>query len=194
MSRQIWRAGTLLSPVPPALVTCGGGTLRENVLTVAWTGIINSDPPKTYVSIRPSRYSYSLIKESGEFVINISPSKLVRAVDKAGVITGKDVDKFEQCGLAKTKSVSVACPTLAECPIALECKVTDIVPLGSHDMFIADIVAVTVDDSIIDDTGKLRIEKADLMAYAHGTYFDLGKKIGTFGFSVRKKKKAPSKK
>ena len=165
MSRQIWRAGTLLSPVPPALVTCGGGELPENVLTVAWTGILNSDPAKTYVSVRPS-----------------------------GVITGKDIDKFEECGLRKTPSVSVACPTLADCPLALECKVTDVVSLGTHDMFVADIVAVTVDDSVIDEGGKLRIEKAGLLAYAHGTYFELGKKIGTFGFSVRKKKKVPRRK
>lgn len=194
MSRQIWRAGTLLAPVPPALVSCGGGELPDNVLTVAWTGILNSDPAKTYVSIRPSRFSHGLIRQNGEFVINVAPSKLVRSVDRAGVITGKDIDKFEVCGLRRTPSVAVSCPTVADCPIALECKVTDVVSLGTHDMFIADIVAVTVDDSVIDEEGKLRIEKAGLMAYAHGTYFELGKKIGTFGFSVRKKKKAPRRK
>lgn len=194
MSRQTWRAGTLLAPVPPALVSCGGGELPDNVLTVAWTGILNSDPAKTYVSIRPSRFSHRLIRQNGEFVINVAPSKLVRSVDRAGVITGKDIDKFEACGLRRTPSVAVSCPTVADCPIALECKVTDVVSLGTHDMFIADIVAVTVDDSVIDEEGKLRIEKAGLMAYAHGTYFELGKKIGTFGFSVRKKKKAPRRK
>ena len=194
MSRQTWRAGTLLAPVPPALVSCGGGELPDNVLTVAWTGILNSDPAKTYVSIRPSRFSHGLIRQNGEFVINVAPSKLVRSVDRAGVITGKDIDKFEACGLRRTPSVAVSCPTVADCPIALECKVTDVVSLGTHDMFIADIVAVTVDDSVIDEEGKLRIEKAGLMAYAHGTYFELGKKIGTFGFSVRKKKKAPRRK
>ena len=194
MSRQTWRAGTLLAPVPPALVSCGGGELPDNVLTVAWTGILNSDPAKTYVSIRPSRFSHGLIRQNGEFVINVAPSKLVRSVDRAGVITGKDIDKFEACGLRRTPSVSVSCPTVADCPIALECKVTDVVSLGTHDMFSADIVAVTVDDSVIDEEGKLRIEKAGLMAYAHGTYFELGKKIGTFGFSVRKKKKAPRRK
>lgn len=194
MSRQTWRAGTLLAPVPPALVSCGGGELPDNVLTVAWTGILSSDPAKTYVSIRPSRFSHGLIRQNGEFVINVAPSKLVRSVDRAGVITGKDIDKFEACGLRRTPSVAVSCPTVADCPIALECKVTDVVSLGTHDMFIADIVAVTVDDSVIDEEGKLRIEKAGLMAYAHGTYFELGKKIGTFGFSVRKKKKAPRRK
>lgn len=194
MSRQTWRAGTLLAPVPPALVSCGGGELPDNVLTVAWTGILNSDPAKTYVSIRPSRFSHGLIRQNGEFVINVAPSKLVRSVDRAGVITGKDIDKFEACGLRRTPSVAVSCPTVADCPIALECKVTDVVSLGTHDMFIADIVAVTVDDSVIDEEGKLRIEKAGLMAYAHGTYFELGKKIGTFGFSVRKKKKVPRRK
>ena len=194
MSRQTWRAGTLLAPVPPALVSCGGGELPDNVLTVAWTGILNSDPAKTYVSIRPSRFSHGLIRQNGEFVINVAPSKLVRSVDREGVITGKDIDKFEACGLRRTPSVAVSCPTVADCPIALECKVSDVVSLGTHDMFIADIVAVTVDDSVIDEEGKLRIEKAGLMAYAHGTYFELGKKIGTFGFSVRKKKKAPRRK
>ena len=194
MSRQTWRAGTLLAPVPPALVSCGGGELPDNVLTVAWTGILNADPAKTYVSIRPLRFSHGLIRQNGEFVINVAPSKLVRSVDRAGVITGKDIDKFEACGLRRTPSVAVSCPTVADCPIALECKVTDVVSLGTHDMFIADIVAVTVDDSVIDEEGKLRIEKAGLMAYAHGTYFELGKKIGTFGFSVRKKKKAPRRK
>ena len=194
MSRQTWRAGTLLAPVPPALVSCGGGELPDNVLTVAWTGILTSDPAKTYVSVRPSRFSHGLIRQNGEFVINVAPSKLVRSVDRAGVITGKDIDKFEACGLRRTPSVAVSCPTVADCPIALECKVTDVVSLGTHDMFIADIVAVTVDDSVIDEEGKLRIEKAGLMAYAHGTYFELGKKIGTFGFSVRKKKKAPRRK
>ena len=194
MSRQTWRAGTLLAPVPPALVSCGGGELPDNVLTVAWTGILNSDPAKTYVSIRPSRFSHGLIRQNGEFVINVAPSKLVRSVDRAGVITGKDIDKFETCGLRRTPSVAVSCPTVADCPIALECKVTDVVSLGTHDMFIADIVAVTVDDSVIDEEGKLRIEKPGLMAYAHGTYFELGKKIGTFGFSVRKKKKVPRRK
>ena len=194
MSRQTWRAGTLLAPVPPALVSCGGGELPDNVLTVAWTGILNSEPAKTYVSIRPSRFSHGLIRQNGEFVINVAPSKLVRSVDRAGVITGKDIDKFEACGLRRTPSVAVSCPTVADCPIALECKVTDVVSLGTHDMFIADIVAVTVDDSVIDEEGKLRMEKAGLMACAHGTYFELGKKIGTFGFSVRKKKKAPRRK
>lgn len=188
MSRSVWKPGALLAPVPPVLVTCGGGEYKDNVLTVAWTGILNTIPAKTYISVRPSRFSYEIIKGTREFVLNLSPSRLVRSVDKAGCITGKDIDKFEACSLTKMPSSTVSCPSVAECPISIECKVTDIVSLGTHDMFIADITAVTVDESLIDENGKLCIEKAGLCAYAHGTYFELGKKIGTFGFSVKKKK------
>ena len=193
MAKTKWRGGTLLAPVPPALVTCKDGD-RENVLTVAWTGIVNSDPPKTYISVRPSRYSYKLIKESGEFAINLTTTELVRAADFCGVHTGAKIDKFERCQLSKEPASEVGCPILADSPLVLECRVTDVIPLGSHDMFLADIVAVDVDESLINAEGKLRLDKAGLVAYAHGTYFELGKKIGTFGFSVAKKKKKPQQK
>ena len=186
MSKVKWKGGTLLAPVPPVMVSCGDME-SSNIITVAWTGIINSEPPKTYISVRPSRHSYNIIKERGEFVINLTPSRLVRSADWCGVYSGKNVDKFAKCKLTKEQANEVLAPVIAECPVALECKVTDIVPLGTHDMFVADIVAVDVSEELIDEKGKLHLEKAGLTAYAHGDYFALGKKIGSFGFSVKKK-------
>ena len=188
MSKISWKGGALTAPVPPSMVTCGAGE-KANIITIAWTGIINTVPPKTYISVRPSRHSYGLIKESGEFVVNLTPARLIRAADYCGVYTGKKVNKFEKCGLHPEPASVVGCPLLAESPLSLECRVTEILPLGSHDMFLADIVAVDVDESLLDTDGKLHLERAGLAAFAHGEYFELGKKIGTFGFSVRKKKK-----
>ena len=188
MSKVKWKGGTLLAPVPPVLVTCGTQE-KPNVFTVAWTGIINSDPPKTYVSVRPSRYSYGLIRETGTFVINLPTVDLVRSVDYCGVHSGRDKDKLMLCNLTAEKASEVETPLLAQCPLALECRVTEVMPLGSHDMFLADIVAVDVDENLLDASGKLCLDKAKLLAYAHGTYFGLGKRLGSFGFSVRKKRK-----
>lgn len=186
MAKLQWKPGTLLAPAPPALVSCG--TMEEhNVLTAAWTGIVNSEPPMTYVSIRPQRHSHSIIKETGEFVINLPTEAIVKATDLCGVKSGRDVDKFELAGLTAEPSNLVAAPGIAECPISLECKVREITSLGSHDMFLADIVAVDVDPKYVDEKGALHMEKAGLLAYAHGAYFGLGKQLGTFGFSVRKK-------
>ena len=187
MSKVTWKGGALVAPVPPCMVTCGSGE-TANIITVAWTGILNTVPPKTYISVRPSRHSYALIRESGEFVINLTPASLVRQADFCGIHTGKKVNKFERCGLHPESASTVSCPLLAESPLSLECRVTDVIPLGSHDMFIADIVAVNVEESLIDEAGKLHLERAGLAAFAHGDYFELGKKIGNFGFSVRKKK------
>ncbi len=188
MAKIKWKGGALLSPVPPTMITCSDGT-HDNVFTVAWTGITNTVPPKTYISVRPSRHSYSIIKESGEFAINLTTTALVRSADFCGVHTGKKVDKFERCHLTKQEANEIACPILADSPLALECRVTDVISLGSHDMFLADIVCVDVDDSLIGTDGKLHLERAGLVAYAHGDYFELGKRIGKFGFSVAKKKK-----
>ena len=188
MSKIKWKGSTLLAPVPPTMVTCGEDD-KSNVFTVAWTGIINSHPPKTYISVRPERYSHKLISEKREFVINLTSAPLVRAADFCGVRSGKDMDKFEVCSLHKEKANEVSCPLIAESPLSIECKVTDIVSLGTHDMFIADIVAVDVNEELLDEEGKLRLDKADLAAYSHGEYFALGKKLGTFGFSVKKKRK-----
>ena len=186
MAKLQWKPGTLLAPAPPALDSCG--TMEEhNVLTAAWTGIVNSEPPMTYVSIRPQRHSHSIIQEKGEFVINLPTEAIVKATDLCGVKSGRDVDKFALAGLTAEPSNLVAAPGIAECPISLECKVREVTHLGSHDMFLADIVAVDVDPKYVDEKGALHMEKAGLLAYAHGAYFGLGKQLGTFGFSVRKK-------
>ena len=186
MAKIKWKGGALLAPVPPAMVTCSDGE-HDNVLTVAWTGITNTIPPKTYISVRPSRHSYGMIKKSGCFAINLTTRELVRAADWCGVYTGAKVNKFERCKLTREPASEIPCPVLKESPLVLECRVTDVIPLGSHDMFLADIVAVDVDDSLLDGEGKLHLEKAGLVAYAHGEYFELGKQIGRFGFAVAKK-------
>lgn len=185
MSKIKWKGGTLLAPIPPVLVTCACGE-RRNVFTVAWTGIINTDPPKTYISVRPSRYSHELISESGEFAINLTSSAMVRATDSCGVYTGKKMNKFERFHLETEDAKEIACPILAQSPLTLECRVTDCIPLGTHDMFLADIVAVDVEERLLDRNGKLHLERANLLAYAHGDYFALGKRLGNFGFSVKK--------
>ena len=188
MAKVKWRGGALLAPVPPVMVSCGDME-KSNIVTVAWTGILNTIPPKTYISLRPSRYSYEIIKEKGEFVINLTSAELIRTADSCGVYTGRKVDKFAKYSLTKTEAFEVAAPLIGECPLSLECRVTDIIPLGSHDMFIADIVAVDVDETLLDKEGKLCLDRAHLAAFAHGEYFELGKKIGKFGFSTAKKKK-----
>ncbi len=187
MAKVTWKPGTLMAPVPPALISCAYGG-KDNLITIAWTGIINSEPAKTYISVRPSRYSYDLIKNSGEFVINMPSSHIVRSIDFCGVKSGKDIDKFAACKLTREAASIVSCPMVAESPVSIECKVTEIVPLGTHDMFIADIVAVNIDERYIDEKGKFHPEKCAFAAYAHGQYFALGKKIGSFGYSVKKKK------
>ena len=192
MSKIKWRGGALLAPAPPALVTCGDME-HANALAVAWTGIINTVPPKTYISVRPGRYSYSMIKQSGEFVINLTSADMIKALDGCGMLTGAKVDKFKKFGLEKQEASEVRCPLVGQSPLSLECRVTDVIELGSHHMFLADVVAVDVEESLIDQHGKLRLDKANLAAFAHGEYFALGKKIGDFGFSVRKKKKTPPK-
>lgn len=188
MTKITWKPGTLLAPVPPALISCG--TLEKpNVMTAAWTGIIASDPAMTYVSIRPSRYSHQLIKESGEFVINLTHLPLVKAADWCGVKSGKNVDKFKEMGLTAAPCSKIKAPQIEEAPVSLECKVKSVTNYGTHDMFLAEIVAVDVDDKYIDEDGKLWLEKAGLIAYVHGFYYTLGRKIGKFGFSVEKNPK-----
>ena len=188
MSKIKWKGGALLSPVPPAMVSCSDGE-HDNIITIAWTGIVNTIPPKTYISVRPSRHSYDMIKQSGVFAINLTTKALVRSEDWCGVYTGAKVDKFARCKLTKEPASEISCPLIAESPLSLECRVTDIIPLGSHHMFLADIVAVDVDESLIDEHGKLRLDRAGIVAYAHGDYFELGKCLGNFGFSVKKRDK-----
>ena len=188
MAKEVWEGGALLAPVPPCMVTCGQGE-NINVLTVAWTGIINTKPPKTYISVRPSRHSYEIIRQSGEFVINLTSEDLARAADGCGVYTGAKVDKFQKYALKTEPAKAVSCPILTDSPLSLECRVTDVIPLGTHDMFLADIVSVDIDPSLLDEKGKLCLDRARLVAYAHGDYYALGKKIGSFGYSVKKRGK-----
>ncbi|MBQ7779685.1 MAG: flavin reductase family protein [Clostridia bacterium] len=188
MKKQVWKGTVLTSPVPPVMVSCGDME-ESNIVTVAWTGTVNTKPPMTYISLRPSRHSYGIIKEKGEFVINLTPTSLIKKADYCGIYTGKKVNKFEKCGFTKAEATEVSAPLIAECPINLECKVEDIIPLGTHDMFLAEIVAVHVDEALVDGEGKLHLERADLTAYAHGDYYSLGKKLAPFGISVKNKKK-----
>lgn len=193
MERKNFAPGALTAPLPPALVTVGEGE-EENVLTVAWTGILSSTPPRTYISVRPSRHSYALLRKYKEFVLHLPTDMMARTVDFCGIYTGAKVNKFEKCGLTKVKSAVVGAPTIAECPIAIECRVTQVAESGSHDIFFADIVNISCDGAILDENGKIRYDKAHLCAYAHGEYYTMGKKIGSFGFSAAKKRKMPSEK
>ncbi len=188
MTKITWKPGTLLAPVPPAMISCG--TLEKpNVMTAAWTGIINSEPPMTYVSIRPSRYSHEIISKTKEFVINMTTLDLVKAADYCGVKSGRTVDKFKEMNLTAASSSVIKAPQIAQSPVSLECQVTAIHSFETHDMFLAKIVAVQVDDRYIDEAGKLWMEKMGLVAYAHGSYFTMGRLLGKFGFSVEKKPK-----
>ncbi|MCI8441449.1 MAG: flavin reductase family protein [Provencibacterium sp.] len=184
--KQIWKPGALLAPIPPALVSCGTPE-APNVLTVAWTGILATHPATTYISLRPERYSYALIRESGEFVINLTTEALVRAADFCGARSGRNTDKFREMKLTPLAASAVSAPLIAESPVHLECRVREILPLGSHEMFLSDILAVQVDESCLDREGKLHLERCGLAAFAHGEYFALGRRLGSFGFSVRRR-------
>ena len=187
MAKITWKPGTMLYPVPPALVSCGT-VEKPNALAVAWTGIVCTDPAMTYVSIRPSRYSYELISASGEFVINLTDAALARAADFCGVRSGRDMDKFAAAGITAEPASVVSAPMVAESPVSLECRVKQVLPLGSHTMFLAEILAVHVREDLMEGD-VLHLEKAHLVAYAHGQYYELGRHIGRFGFSVQKKTK-----
>lgn len=187
IKRKNFAPGALTAPLPPALVTVGDME-SSNVITIGWTGILATVPPKTYISVRPSRYSYGILKERGEFVINLPSADMARSVDFAGIYTGAKMDKFEKCGFIKAESNKVSAPTIAQCPVSIECKVCQVIPMGSHDVFMADIVSVSCREDIIDSDGKMRFDKAGLLAYAHGEYYALGEKLGRFGFSTDKAK------
>lgn len=188
MAKQFWKGSTLLAPVPAALVTCGTMD-KPNVLTIGWTGIVCTRPPMTYISVRPERFSHHIIRETGEFVINLTTSAMCRETDLCGVKSGKDMDKLSVCGFHTLPAQKVSAPIIEECPLSLECKVTEEKSLGSHTMFLAEIVGIDADDKFIDSKGKLNLQQCGLMTFAHGEYFALGRKLGDFGFSVRKKKK-----
>lgn len=187
MGRYEFKAGNMLYPVPAVLVTVADGEGNSNMFTVAWTGTICSTPPMVSISVRKSRYSYDMIRKTGEFVINLTNKDLVYATDYAGVKSGRDVDKWKELGLNKSESLKVSVPGIKESPVSIECKVTEVKELGSHDMFIAEVVAVTVDDQYMDEAGKFDLMKSDPITYSHGEYYTLGDKLGTFGYSVKKK-------
>ena len=188
MGKVTWKAGTFEYPIPAAMVSCGTME-KSNIITVAWTGVINTNPAMVYISVRPERYSHKIIEKSKEFVINLTSEELAFATDWCGVKSGKDVDKFEKMNLTKEKANFVSCPMIEEAPVSIECKVKEIKKLGSHDMFIAEVLAVNADEKYFDKKGAFDISKCNLIAYANGGYYALGKKIGKFGFSVQKKKK-----
>jgi flavin reductase (DIM6/NTAB) family NADH-FMN oxidoreductase RutF len=187
MAKVQWKAGTFIYPIPAVMVSCGTME-KSNIITVAWTGILNTNPAMCYISVRPERYSHDIIKENGEFVINLTTEKLARATDWCGVRSGRDYDKFKEMKLTKEKGNFVKAPLIKESPVSVECRVKEIIPLGSHDMFVAEVLSIDADEKYIDEKGAFDISKCNLMAYANGGYYPLGKKIGKFGFSVQKKK------
>lgn len=192
MAKQHWKGSVLLAPIPPTLVTCG--TLeRPNVLTVAWTGILSTHPPMTYISVRPSRYSHGILLERQEFVINLPTSSMAKTVDFCGIRSGANTNKFAHCHLTPEPAETVQAPLLAECPVNLECHVTSTRELGTHTVFEAEITGVNVEETFLDSKGKLNLQQCGLLAYAHGEYFALGRKLGNFGDSVRKKKRKKQK-
>lgn len=188
MARQSWKPGNMLYPLPVVMISCKRGDEKPNIITVAWAGTICSDPVMVSISVRKERYSYPIIKETGEFVINLVNKDLVYATDYCGVKSGRDVDKFKEMNLTPAPSVHIHAPSIAESPLSLECKVVEVKELGSHDMFIAEVVGVTVDDKYMNETGKFNLNDSDLVTYSHGEYFLLGENVGKFGYSVKKHK------
>ncbi|CCY57983.1 flavin reductase like domain-containing protein [Clostridium sp. CAG:632] len=187
MSKVSWKPGNMLYPLPAVLVTCRDKQGNDNVLTIAWTGTICSDPAMLYISVRPERYSYPMIRETGEFVVNLTTEELLKATDYCGVRSGRDEDKFRAAGLTKGEAQQVNAPIIMESPVNIECKVKEIVPLGSHDMFIAEVVNVQVSDEYMNENGTFDLSAAKPLAYSHGRYYEMGAELGSFGYSVRKK-------
>ena len=187
MSKQIWKPGNMLYPLPVVMVSVADKEGKQNIITIAWTGTICSDPPMVSISVRPERYSYHMIKETGEFVINLTTKELAFATDYCGVKSGRDVDKFAAMQLTPVRGEKVKAPLIAESPVNLECKVTEVKHLGTHDIFMAEVVCVHADEKYMDEQNRFHLEIADPIVYSHGTYMTTGEKIGTFGYSVRKK-------
>lgn len=189
MAKQDWKPGNMVYPLPAVMVSVRDLKGKDNIITVAWTGTICTNPPMAYISVRPERYSYNMLKESGSFVINLTTRDLVWATDYCGVTSGRDVDKFEKCHLTKEEATQIDAPMIKESPVNIECKVRKIEELGSHHLFLADVVAVHADEAYMDETGRFMLEKANPIAYSHGKYYELGEQLGTFGYSVQKRKK-----
>ena len=188
MSKELWKPGNMLYPLPVVMVSLAVAEGHPNIITLAWVGTVCTNPPMVSISVRPERYSYPILKETGEFVINLTTKDLTFATDYCGVKSGRDVDKFKEMGLTAIPASVVKAPMIGESPVNIECKVREIKPLGSHDMFLADVVAVHADEKYMDETGRFCLDQAEPIAYSHGTYYSLGEKLGTFGYSVKKKK------
>ncbi len=189
MARTYWKPGTIIYPLPAVMVSCGETTEEQNIITIAWTGTINSDPPMCYISVRPGRHSYEIIKRTGEFVINLTTEKLAKATDWCGCRSGRKFNKWKEMNLTPAPAKFVKAPIIEESPVNIECRVKDIVELGSHHMFIAEVLGVSIDDTYINEKDAFSFSKANPLVYSHGHYFGIGKKIGKFGWSVEKKKK-----
>lgn len=189
MAKTFWKPGTIVNPLPAVMVSCGHNPAEYNIITIAWTGTINSKPPMCYISVRPERYSFDIIKRTGEFVINLTTEKLAKATDWCGCRSGRKYNKWEKMNLTPAPARVVNAPIIKESPVNIECVVKDVVELGSHHMFISEVVGVTVDDEFVDESDAFSFAKAKPLVYNHGHYFGLGKRIGKFGWSVQKKKK-----
>ena len=188
--KQSWKPGTMIYPLPAVLVSCGNSPQRRNLITVAWTGTVCTNPAMCYISVRPERHSYQIIKEEMQFTINLTTKEMAHAVDWCGVKSGRDLDKWKETGLTPIDGVAVTCPYVEQAPISIECRVKEIIPLGSHHMFLAEVVNVLADEQYLDPTtGAFNMEQAQLVSYNHGAYYTQGEKIGRFGWTVQKKKK-----
>ena len=187
MGKQVWKPGNMLYPLPVVMVSVRDRDGQDNIITVAWAGTVCTNPPMVSISVRPERHSYRMIKESGEFVINLVTEQLVKAADYCGVRSGRDVDKFKEMRLEKAEAEKIHAPMILNSPVNIECKVKEVIPLGSHHMFLAEVTGVQVDEAYMNENGKFELNQLGLVAYSHGEYFKLGKKLGKFGYSVRKK-------
>ena len=196
MAKQTWRGGNMLYPLPAVMVSCASAAGEKDIVTVAWAGTVCTNPPMLSISLRPERHSYHIVRESGEFVVNLVTARLQRACDWCGVRSGRDYDKWAECRLTAAPSAKLElalelAPVIEESPVNIECRVRDVLELGSHHMFLADVLAVQVEEGLLDARGKLDLARADLTAYSHGEYFELGRRLGSFGYSVRKRKPGP---
>ena len=188
MAKQTWAGGNMLYPLPAVMVSCANAAGEKDIVTVAWAGTVCTNPPMLSISLRPERHSYHIVRESGEFVVNLVTARLQRACDWCGVRSGRDYNKWEECHLTPASATALdLAPTIAESPVSIECRVRDVLELGSHHLFLADVLAVQVEDGLLDESGKLDLARAGLTAYSHGEYFELGRRIGSFGYSVRKR-------
>lgn len=195
MGKQIWKPGNMVYPLPAVMVSTADREGNDNIITVAWTGTVCTNPAMLYISVRPERYSYHMLQESGEFVVNLTTEKLAKATDWCGVRSGRDFDKWKEMHLTRGKAEKLTyAPIIQESPVNIECKVTEVQELGSHHMFLAKVEAVQVDESYMNETGKFELNDTQLLAYSHGEYYTLGKKLGTFGYSVRKQTPGKKKK